>query len=44
MVTHDPHAAAYADRVLFLRDGRTVDELRSVTAEAVLDRMSSLGA
>ncbi|MCQ4080506.1 ABC transporter ATP-binding protein [Streptomyces sp. RB6PN25] len=39
MVTHDPVAASYADRVIFLADGRIVDELRSPTAEAVLERM-----
>ena len=39
MVTHDPGAAAYADRVLFLADGRIVDEMASPTAELVLDRM-----
>ena len=39
MVTHDPNAAAYADRVLFLADGRIVDEMTDPTAEAVLDRM-----
>jgi putative ABC transport system ATP-binding protein len=39
VVTHDPHAASHADRVLFLADGRIVDEMRSPTAEAVLDRM-----
>jgi putative ABC transport system ATP-binding protein len=43
MVTHDPHAAAYADRVVFLADGRVVDELFDVTAPAVLDRMRQLG-
>jgi putative ABC transport system ATP-binding protein len=42
MVTHEPMAAAYADRVLFLTDGRIVDELRAPTADAVLDRMKSL--
>ncbi|HZC71889.1 MAG TPA: ABC transporter ATP-binding protein [Jatrophihabitans sp.] len=42
VVTHDPHAASYADRVLFLNDGRIVDELRSPTAESVLDRMKGL--
>ncbi len=41
MVTHDPAAAAYADRVLFLVDGRIVDELDDPTAEAVLDRMKT---
>ena len=44
MVTHDPNAAGYADRVVFLADGRTVDELVGPTAEAVLDRMKRLGA
>jgi putative ABC transport system ATP-binding protein len=44
MVTHDPHAAAYADRVLFLADGRIVDESRNVTVPGVLDRMRTLGA
>jgi putative ABC transport system ATP-binding protein len=44
MVTHDPHAAAYADRVLFLADGRIVDESRDVTVPVVLDRMRTLGA
>jgi putative ABC transport system ATP-binding protein len=39
MVTHDPGAAAYADRVLFLADGRIVDEMAEPTAELVLDRM-----
>jgi putative ABC transport system ATP-binding protein len=39
MVTHDPNAASYADRVLFLADGRIVDEMTAPTAEAVLDRM-----
>ncbi|MGX4694931.1 ABC transporter ATP-binding protein [Streptomyces sp. JNUCC 63] len=39
MVTHDPMAAAYADRVVFLADGRITDELLTPTAENVLDRM-----
>ena len=42
MVTHDPGAAAYADRVVFLADGRIVDELADPTADRVLDRMKSL--
>jgi putative ABC transport system ATP-binding protein len=42
VVTHDPHAASYADRVVFLEDGRIVDELRSPTADTVLDRMKTL--
>ncbi len=43
MVTHDPTAAAYADRVVFLTDGRIVDELARPTADTVLDRMKRLG-
>jgi putative ABC transport system ATP-binding protein len=43
MVTHDPVAAAYADRVVFLADGRIVDEMANPTAERVLDRMKSFG-
>ncbi|WP_193788820.1 ABC transporter ATP-binding protein [Rhodococcus rhodochrous] len=39
IVTHDPRAASYADRVVFLADGRIVDEMRDPTAESVLDRM-----
>jgi putative ABC transport system ATP-binding protein len=42
MVTHDPTAAAYADRVLFLADGRLRDELLDPTAESVLDLMKQL--
>jgi len=42
MVTHDPNAASYADRVIFLADGRIVDELRAPTAEAVLDKLKGL--
>ena len=44
MVTHDPVAAAYTDRVLFLADGRVVDELRDPTREQVLDTMARLAA
>jgi len=43
MVTHDPQAAAYADRVVFLADGRIVDEMTDPTAATVLDKMKSLG-
>ena len=39
MVTHDPNAAGYADRVLFLSDGRIVDEIHEPTADSVLARM-----
>jgi putative ABC transport system ATP-binding protein len=42
MVTHDPTAASYADRVLFLADGRLVDELSQPTADRVLERMKQL--
>jgi putative ABC transport system ATP-binding protein len=43
MVTHDPVAASYADRAVFLADGRIVDELPDPTAASVLDRMITLG-
>ncbi|TCJ99705.1 ABC transporter ATP-binding protein [Nocardia alba] len=42
IVTHDPRAAAYADRVVFLADGRIVDELRDPTQDSILDRMKAL--
>jgi putative ABC transport system ATP-binding protein len=41
MVTHDPVAASYADRVIFLADGRVVDEMYEPTADGVLDRMKA---
>jgi putative ABC transport system ATP-binding protein len=41
MVTHDAHAAAYADRVIFLADGQLVDELVDPDANAILERMKS---
>jgi putative ABC transport system ATP-binding protein len=44
MVTHDPTAAAYADRVVFLNDGRIVDELHDPTADSILDKMRTLDA
>jgi putative ABC transport system ATP-binding protein len=44
MVTHDPVAAAVADRVLFLADGRIVDELAEPQVEAVADRLTELSA
>ncbi len=43
MVTHDPVAASHAHRVLFLADGRIVDEMADPTAERVLDRMKRFG-
>lgn len=44
MVTHDPNAAAYADRTLLLSDGRIVDDLIAPTADTVLSAMKRLGA
>jgi len=44
MVTHDPTAASYADRVIFLADGHVVDEMHAATADEVLDYMKHLGA
>lgn len=44
MVTHDPVAASYADRVVFLRDGEIVSEIAEPTPETVLDRLKNLGA
>ncbi len=43
MVTHDPVAASYADRVIFLADGKVVDEMLEPTADRVLDRMKHFG-
>jgi len=43
MVTHDPISASYSNRVVFLADGRIVDELCDPTADAVLGKMRSLG-
>ncbi len=44
MVTHDPHAASYADNVLFLADGQIIDEMPNPTTDAVLDRMKRFEA
>ena len=44
MVTHDPLAAAYADRVVFLADGNVAGEIRSPSADAVLEQMKKLGS
>jgi putative ABC transport system ATP-binding protein len=44
MVTHDPVAASYADRVVFLADGRVAGELEQPTPQSVLDRMTTLGS
>jgi putative ABC transport system ATP-binding protein len=44
MVTHDPAAAAYADAVVFLADGRTVGQMSDPTAERVLEQLIALGS
>ena len=44
MVTHDPHAASYADNVLFLADGQIIDEMPEPTTDRVLDRMKRFEA
>ena len=44
MVTHDPVAAAYTDRVVFLADGKVVDEQRDPTRESVLEAQTALAA
>jgi putative ABC transport system ATP-binding protein len=43
MVTHDANAASYADRVVFLADGKIVDEMSDPTSDQVLDRIKKLG-
>ncbi len=43
MVTHDPGGASYSDRVVFLEDGRIVDEMKRPTPDKILDRMKALG-
>jgi putative ABC transport system ATP-binding protein len=43
MVTHDPVAASYADRIVFLADGQIVDEMQEPTADRVLERMKRFG-
>ncbi len=44
MVTHDAGAASYSDRIVFLADGRIVDEMRDPTVDGVLDKVRNLGA
>jgi putative ABC transport system ATP-binding protein len=44
MVTHDPVAAAYADAVVFLADGRVVDYMPAPTAKSVLERLKAFGS
>ena len=43
MVTHDPVAAAHADRAVFLADGRIVDDMANPTSDRVFDRIKNLG-
>ncbi|MDQ2675448.1 MAG: ABC transporter ATP-binding protein [Actinomycetota bacterium] len=43
MVTHDPRAAAVADRVVFLADGRIVDDAAGMSVESILDRLKAIG-
>jgi putative ABC transport system ATP-binding protein len=43
MVTHDPNAAVYADRIVFLNDGRTVHDMSAPTVDSILDFMRSIG-
>jgi putative ABC transport system ATP-binding protein len=43
MVTHDPNAASYSDRVIFLSDGRFVHEMTKPTVALILDQMKALG-
>jgi putative ABC transport system ATP-binding protein len=42
MVTHDPVAATYADRIVFLQDAKIVDEMRDPSVDKVLDRIKGL--
>ena len=44
MVTHDPVAASYSDRVIFLEDGRVVGEIIEPTADSIIDRMRTFGS
>jgi putative ABC transport system ATP-binding protein len=44
MVTHDARGAAFADRVIFLADGRVVGEIQDPTADSILEQMKRLGA
>jgi putative ABC transport system ATP-binding protein len=44
MVTHEPHAASFADRILFLADGHVVNEMHGASADEILDHMKFLGS
>ena len=43
MVTHDPNAAAYSDRVVFLADAKVVEDMSDPTADRIIDRMKQIG-
>ena len=43
MVTHDPTAASYSDRVVFLADGKIVDTMEAPTVDRIIDRIKTLG-
>ena len=43
MVTHDPYGASYAERVVFLADGRIVHELHDPTPDKVIDQIRAMG-
>ena len=43
MVTHDPYAASYADRAVFLADGKVVYDMAELTADSIIDRMKQIG-
>jgi len=43
MVTHDPYSAAYADRVVYLDDGRIVHDMSDPTADRIIDQMKQIG-
>lgn len=44
MVTHDPNAAAHADKVILLKDGKIVDEIKKPTVDNILDKLKKLSA
>jgi putative ABC transport system ATP-binding protein len=43
MVTHDPGAAAYADRVVFLADGKIVHDMNGPDVDSIMERMKQIG-
>ncbi len=44
MVTHDPASASFADRIVFLDDGKIVAEMLDPTQDSILDKMKTLGS